>query len=187
MLVRSAQWPQDADRLLTLDTTFVTDRIYVPVQEGLSFRLVEQCVDPPLRKRYPFDPVDLDERQQWDYSIIAEENGVLAGFAAAQFMAWNRRVTVHHLYVMPAFRRQGVGKQLLDALDTYASSVNAHCLWVETQNVNAPAIAFYQRAGFEFCGLDTSLYDPENVGAEEIAVFFSRPVGLPLTTRGHKL
>jgi ribosomal protein S18 acetylase RimI-like enzyme len=187
LTLRSVQWEADMALLSGLDTSFETDRIYVPEREGLSFRLMEQCVSPPLRKRYPFDSTDVEERQGWDCAIIAEENGQLAGFAAAQFRAWNRRVIVHHLYVSPAFRRQGVGRKLLDAFDTYASSVNARCLWVETQNVNAPAIEFYQRAGFEFCGLDTSLYDPENVGTNEIAVFFARPVGLPLTTRECKL
>jgi ribosomal protein S18 acetylase RimI-like enzyme len=55
----------------------------------------------------------------------------------------------------------------------YARSVQAHCVWVETQNVNVPAISFYGRRGFRLCGLDTRLYDPAGAGAGETALFFA--------------
>jgi ribosomal protein S18 acetylase RimI-like enzyme len=47
---------------------------------------------------------------------------------------------------------------------------------VETQTTNVRAIRFYERAGFEWCGFDTSLYDPVEVAAGEVALFFSRPL-----------
>jgi hypothetical protein len=47
-------------------------------------------------------------------------------------------------------------------------------MWVETQNINIPAIQFYQRAGFRFCGLDEALYDPEEPGRHEVALFWVR-------------
>jgi ribosomal protein S18 acetylase RimI-like enzyme len=34
------------------------------------------------------------------------------------------------------------------------------CLWLETQNVNYPAVQFYRRMGFRLCGLDETLYRP---------------------------
>jgi ribosomal protein S18 acetylase RimI-like enzyme len=175
--LRSALWPQDERVLSALDTGFVTDRIYRLVSEGFSVRLVEEVVTPPLRKRYEFDPANLEERQNWDFTAIAEEEGQLAGFAAAQYVAWNRRVVLWHLYVMPSYRRRGVGRQLLDALDAFAQSVNARCLWLETQNINYPAIQFYRRSGFTLCGFDNTLYDPETLTQEEVAVFFAREVG----------
>ena len=57
---------------------------------------------------------------------------------------------------------------------TFARSAGARCLWVETQNVNYPAIQFYRQVGFQLCGLDESLYDPEGPGRNEIALFFAR-------------
>ena len=50
-------------------------------------------------------------------------------------------------------------------------------VWLETQNVNYPAIHFYRRCGFEFCGFDETLYDPTILAQEEVALFFARPVG----------
>lgn len=176
LTIRSAQWPQDGAALSSLDTEWVTSHIYRPVREEFSFRLIEEAVEPPLRKRYPFQPADPEERRNWDYTAVAEKDGSPAGFAAAQYLAWNRRVVLHHLYVAPAFRRQGVGSRLLFALDAFARSVEARHLWLETQNVNHPAIQFYRAAGFEFCGFDDSLYDAEPSNEEEIALFFARSV-----------
>ena len=176
LTIRSAQWPQDVAVLSGLDTSFTIERIYRPVREELSFRLVEESVNPPLHKQYAFQPADPAERQNWDYTAIAEEEGRLAGFMAAQYVSWNRRVVLWHLYVMPAYRRLGVGTQLLAALETYALSVEARCLWLETQNTNYPAIQFYRRSGFMFCGFDESLYDPETLANEEVALFFARPI-----------
>jgi ribosomal protein S18 acetylase RimI-like enzyme len=176
LTIRPAQWPQDEAALSALDTAFETDKIYRLVREELSFRLIEETVNPPLRKQYPFRPDDLNERRNWSYTAIAEEEGTLAGFTAAEYAAWNRRTIIWHLYVMPSYRGRGVGTRLLDALDAFAQSMGARCLWLETQNVNYPAVRFYQRAGFRCCGLDESLYDPTGPAKEEIALFFVRPV-----------
>ena len=170
--IRPAQWPQDIAALAALDTELTTGQIYRPVREELAFRLVEEDVDPPLHKRYPFEPADLEERRNWDFTAVAEVEGALAGFAAAQYVAWNRRVVLWHLYVAPAFRRQGVGSQLLAGVEAFARSVEARCVWLETQNVNVPAIRFYRRNGFQFCGFDDTLYDPATLNREESALFF---------------
>ena len=177
LTIRPAQWPQDIADLSALDTELVTATIYRPIvaPEDLTFRLIEERIDPPLRKRYALQPDSPEERRAWDYAVIAEEADVVAGFAAAQYVAWNRRVVLWHLYVAPPFRRQGVGARLLAAVDTFAHSVEARCIWLETQNINTPAIRFYQRLGFQLCGFDTTLYDPETLPETEIALFFARP------------
>ena len=176
LTIRAAHWPQDEAVLSALDTSFVTRLIYKPVRDEFSFALIQKTVDSPLRKRYELPFADPLERHSWDYTAIAEENGELAGFAAAQYAAWNRRAIIWHLYVVPAARQKGVGTKLLSTLDTYAGSVGARCLWLETQNVNYPAIQFYRRSGFQFCGFDESLYDPESSADQEVALFFVRPI-----------
>ncbi|HZO90717.1 MAG TPA: GNAT family N-acetyltransferase [Chthonomonadaceae bacterium] len=177
--IRLAQWPQDVAALSALDTSYITQRIYRPLREEWSFRLIEEDVSPPLRKQHDFRPADPDERRNWDYTAIAEAEGQLAGCAAAQYVAWNRRVVILNLYVAPAYRRLGVGTQLLAALDTFARSVGARWLWAETQNVNYPAIQFYRRSGFRFCGFDDTFYYPESLTDGEVALFFARPVSSP--------
>ncbi|MEO7717723.1 MAG: GNAT family N-acetyltransferase [Capsulimonas sp.] len=171
--VRSARWPGDLAAVAAMDRSFVTDRRYCVVRGDLSFHLALETVDPPLHKRYD---LDLSERQSWDCALVAEQGGGPIGFAAARYAEWNRRVIIDHLYVAPYARGAGVGRVLLSALDSFAHSRGARCLWLETQNVNYPAIQFYRRAGFTLCGFDDSLYDPPLLGPEETALFFSRAV-----------
>jgi ribosomal protein S18 acetylase RimI-like enzyme len=86
----------------------------------------------------------------------------------------------HHAPVRRAVEsRDGVGTALLAALDRRARAGGARCLWLETQNINYPAIQFYRRSGFRLCGLDDTLYDPEldpTTGPDEVALFFTRPL-----------
>ena len=113
-----------------------------------------------------------DELATSTEAIVALREGTLVGVAALEYVAWNRRGVVSHLYVDRATRQQGIGRRLLRELHARANALHARCLWVETQNVNAPAIRFYESCGFVFCGLDTSLYDPEDLGGET-ALFFA--------------
>lgn len=175
LALRTFRYPQDADALAKLDTSFTTERIYRPVYGALSFQLREEPVTPPLSKRYPLEVENPAERAVWDYAVIAEEAGETVGFVAAQYTEWNRRVILWHLYIAPSRRRKGVGARLLEAAEAYAHSVQARHLWLETQNTNYPAVQFYQRAGFAFCGFDSSLYDQSELEQEETALFFMRP------------
>jgi ribosomal protein S18 acetylase RimI-like enzyme len=95
------------------------------------------------------------------------------GLAAADYAYWNRRLVLWHLYVAPAVRGRGLGTTLLESVIGYARGVKARCVWLETQNVNVPAIRFYGQRGFRLCGLDTRLYDPAGPVAGETALFFA--------------
>jgi len=171
LTLRSVRWPEDLPALTTFDTAFTTDRVYRVIQTEGSFVLKEESANPPLRKVYPLTNV-AEELQKVDYRVVADLGGFIGGFAAAKYEAWNRRVVLWHLYVAPQHRGQGIGRTLLDAVMTFARSTAARCVWLETQNINYPAIQFYRRAGFRLCGLDASLYDPQGPSGEEIALFF---------------
>jgi GNAT superfamily N-acetyltransferase len=173
---RDARWPEDAAVLEALDTSFQTNRIYRVWREPMSFTLAEEVVDPPLRKDYDLRSLTPSEWESLHHAVVAETGGEPAGFAAVEFVPWNRRVIVRHLYVAPAHRRKGIGAELLGGAERFARSAGARCLWLETQNVNFPAIRFYLRSGFRLCGLDESLYDPATVGPDEVALFFMRPL-----------
>lgn len=178
LTLRPARWPEDCDSVAALDTGFRTDRIYTLERDALSVRLNETRLDRWLEKRYTIDPRDADERRSWHHAAIAEKNGTPVGFVAVEFSEWTRRAIVWHLYVASGWRRSGVGRMLLADAEAFARRAGARCLWVETQNVNYPAIRFYLRSGFRFCGCDESLYDPV-LYRGEIAVFFDRPVSDP--------
>jgi ribosomal protein S18 acetylase RimI-like enzyme len=103
----------------------------------------------------------------------------VAGFASMRFESWNKRSILRHLYVAPDHRRRGVGRALVEAISSLSDSVGSRCVWVETQNINYPAIQFYLRLGFQLCGLDTSLYDLSSKPTQEIGLFFARFANMP--------
>jgi len=173
MVIRATSWPADKEQLINFDASFSTEYIYRVLLNGLSVEILEEKLPTPLRKTYPLDAIESDLRDA-DFSIVAEINGVIAGFAIARHENWNRRVALTGLYVLPDSKRQGVGQALVEAVWDYTKTTRARCLWLETQNVNFPAIAFYTKLGFQFCGFDTTLYDDAQVNSNEIAFYFCR-------------
>ena len=173
--LRTLRWPDDREPLRALDTSFTTDRIYQVVATDLSFALRDTPIAPALRKDYRF--VDhVESLPTFDYVVVAEVDAVLAGMAALKVEEWNRRAVLWHLYVGSAYRRDGIGRALVDNVMQAAQERQARCLWLETQNVNYGAIQFYQRVGFRCCGLDMALYDSDEPTVAETALFFVRPL-----------
>jgi ribosomal protein S18 acetylase RimI-like enzyme len=166
--VRSARWPGDAPGIAAVDTSFSTDRVYhVERSDELGFRLREDQVAEPVTKTYPVDIGDGDD------VFVAIIDNTIVGYAQLTLGEWNRRAVIAHLYVAPPHRGRGAGRRLVDTLAEAARAAGARTLWLETQNVNYPAVSFYRRLGFRLCGLDETLYDPRECPGE-IALFFAR-------------
>jgi len=171
MSVRSADWSRDEAGIARIDTSFTTDRVYRFGREkggfGFAFPLLTRT---PLTKSYPLPSSD-----PGDGSFVAEDDGEIVGFAQVDAPGWNGRAVVRHLYVSAPHRGRGHGAALVDAVAEQTRAAGARCLWLETQNINYPAIQFYLARGFYLCGFDESFYDPvENPG--EFAFFFSLPL-----------
>jgi ribosomal protein S18 acetylase RimI-like enzyme len=165
--------PDDRASLLALDTSFTTDRVFHLEQTDYRIKLCEATAEPPMRKVYSLsNAVDLLPDHDWVQ--IAEHDHEVVGIASMTIEAWNRRAVLQHLYVTREARRIGVGNALVKAAMGAAQDLNARCVWVETQTINYGAVQFYRSMGFEWCGFDTSLYDPSDVGVDEVALFFSR-------------
>jgi len=157
---------------LSLDTSFTTDLVYRLEQRGQSFTLREDHVSPSVHKSYRLNDV-IDEFPSLDWVRVASNGDQIAGLVAIKFEQWNRRANLQHLYVAPNYRGLGIARSMIDSAVKEAQRLQARCLWVETQNVNHPAVRFYQHIGFRLCGFDTSLYDPKlNLRSDEVALFF---------------
>jgi ribosomal protein S18 acetylase RimI-like enzyme len=168
LVVRAARWPEDETRIMRVDTSFSCDRVYSVTAEGLGFRVRAKKVTPPIMKTYVVPRLRASDRL-----FVAEEGGEVVGFAEVEVASWNRRATITHLYVSSQHRGKGIGAALVEALAERARRGGARCLWLETQNINYPAVQFYRRIGFRLCGLDDTLYDPASL-PREVALFFVR-------------
>ena len=56
---------------------------------------------------------------------------------------------VLNLAVLPALRRQGIGRRLLEEVLTRGRTKGAHRCWLELRASNQCALAFYRSLGFE--------------------------------------
>ena len=157
MNVRDYQ-PADRAGIEALDTSFETSSIYDVVVTPQQIDLVLRLLPSPQLKRYPIADA-FAEWAQWDNGFVAEDGGVIVGFAAVAYEAWHARLVLWHLYVTPERRREGIGRALLERVEDHGHALGAKRVWLETSNINVPGIAAYARLGYTLCGLDTTLYD----------------------------
>jgi ribosomal-protein-alanine N-acetyltransferase len=77
---------------------------------------------------------------------VAREKGQLAGFAIMQYKDDEAHLLL--LAVDAAHRRKGVGRALMDWLETTALTAGTGCIYLEARASNAEARAFYGRLGY---------------------------------------
>lgn len=88
--------------------------------------------------------------------LVAEHEGAFAGHARAELLEEpaspykraSRMLHVHEMGVVPAHRRHGVGRALLEAVHAHAVALAAQGVSLDVYGFNAAARAFYARAGF---------------------------------------
>lgn len=88
-----------------------------------------------------------------------DAGGDVVGFLVARHLAgeWE----LENVIVAPAARRQGLGKQLLDALLLAARETAGGSVFLEVRESNAAARALYEKSGFEPIGRRRCYYtDP---------------------------
>ncbi|MFC7329537.1 GNAT family N-acetyltransferase [Marinactinospora rubrisoli] len=162
--------PADQAGIADLDDSFTTDTVLDVATGPDGFALREITLGRPMTKTFPPD------EDEWSPGVlvdVAVHGPTVCGFVAFQVSAWNRRLVIHEIAVAPLHRGRGIGAALMDRACEHGRMHGARTAWLETSNVNVPAVRAYQRMGFTLCGLDTSLY--RGTAAEgEIALFMSR-------------
>jgi ribosomal protein S18 acetylase RimI-like enzyme len=146
--------------------------------EAITITTTLEPLVAPYVKRWPYSDEDLRH-----YAALVAEEGLswgayagetLVGIALGEARAWNRTLWVWELHVAEAFRGRGIGRALVERLAGAGRERGLRVMVCETQNTNAPAIAFYRRVGFELDGIDLSYYSNEDVTQGEVAFFMKR-------------
>ena len=89
--------------------------------------------------------------------------GALAGYAG--LLVPGPEADVQTIGVAPAAQGRGVGTRLLRAVADRAARSGARSLLLEVRADNAPAIALYEREGFERISVRRRYYQPGDVDA----------------------
>lgn len=172
--IRPADLPADAQAIAAIDTAFRTSEIFDVEAQQDCIVLTRRNLAEPLEKRFLLEDLG-DPERPWDLAWVAEADGVVRGFAAAGFQAWNRRLVLWHLYVDELARGRGLARALVEAVEAEGRRLGARHIWLETSSLNIPGVEAYRRLGFSLSGVDLTLYD--GTPAEgETALFFSKPL-----------
>lgn len=138
--------------------------------------VVEEAAQP-----LPWSRRQLEEELTHDDAVVRgafaddAERLTLVGYAS-----W--RKNVHELWllnlaVLPAWRRRGVGRALLDEGEALAHERGASELWLEVRASNAGARLLYEAAGFVEAGQRLAYYRPlVDGGVREDAVLMRRTI-----------
>ncbi len=89
--------------------------------------------------------------------LVAESGDAVAGYLGAHHIL--DEVYIANLAVFPAYRRQGIGGVLLDALCCYAVAEGASLLTLEVRVSNQAAIRLYAGKGFQPQGIRPHFYE----------------------------
>ena len=81
---------------------------------------------------------------------VVEEDGVLVGTAAYHPVSrGDGAVEIRKMYLLPSVRGQGLGRFLLESLESTIVARGYRTIWVETASVLTEAISLYERMGYQ--------------------------------------
>jgi streptothricin acetyltransferase len=172
----------DIARLPEMDLNFEADA-HLAVEktvEGLNvtWRLVETPLDPPfVSVDYNMDEQDQAEiakrlKENDGLYLAAERNGRLVALLDLEREAWRDTGVIWNIVLDRAYRRQGLGTRLMERAIRWARRRGLRALMAETQTNNLPACRFYQKTGFQLCGVDDHFYSNDDIGLKEVALFW---------------
>ena len=171
MIVRPATLA-DMNNCLSLDHNVVTDHVWqLKVNEAesqVNVTFTTARLPRRMRVAYPRDVEQLVEDWQRDEGfMVAEVDGEVRGYVDIISRPWQGIGWVANLTVDRGYRRRGIGKTLMSYARQWAWEQGLPKVLVETTTKNYPAICFYQKLGFQFCGFNDYYYTNQ-----DIALFF---------------
>jgi ribosomal protein S18 acetylase RimI-like enzyme len=150
-------------------------RLYTPDDFASLYAIEEVCFQPPFRfgRRYMRKLIESPTAATW----IAEKDGRMAGFAIVE---WTQHVGGVNAYiptieVVPVWRGQGVGAELLRRIESSARGASALWIWLHVDAENAAAIRLYEANGYQNAGREEDFY---SLG--RAALIYGKPLGAEL-------
>ncbi len=173
MIVRPAVLA-DLNACLSLDHGCVTGHVWqMKVQEtesevSVAFHTVR--LPRQMRADYPrnLDQL-LEDWQRGEGFLVAEVDNEVRGYVDLLMEPWQRIGWVANMAVDRGYRRRGIGSRLMRHARQWAREQGLQMILAEATTKNFPALCFYQKLGFQFCGFNDHYY-----ANQDIALFFAR-------------
>ena len=89
-------------------------------------------------------------------NLILEDNDIPAGFALSRRIL--DELEIDMVAIIPGYRRQGLGRQLVDHLINLARSASVNQIFLEVAATNSTARALYRTVGFKQIDIRRNYY-----------------------------
>lgn len=114
--------------------------------------LEQECFSDPWSQQSVASELD-NPLSLW---LVWVEGSKVLGYVGSQTVM--DETDMMNVAVAPAARRQGIARKLIEALVQQLQERGSHCLSLEVRASNAPAIALYERLGFQEVGRRPNYY-----------------------------
>lgn len=146
-------------------------RLYRPADFTELYAIEEACFQPPLRfpRSYMHQVVTSSRTATW----VAEEECVLAGFAIVKRLREGAGLIayIETIEVAAAWRRQGIGAELLRHVERSELEAGAQSIWLHVDAENTSAIRLYEAHGYRFRGTEEHYY-----ARSRAALIYAKPL-----------
>ena len=92
----------------------------------------------------------------WSYWVVAIDGEQLVGYIGSQSSI--DETDIMNMAVHPDWRRRGIAEKLITCLIEELKKRGSHALMLEVRASNAPAIALYEKLGFQQVGRRKNYY-----------------------------
>jgi GNAT superfamily N-acetyltransferase len=116
----------------------------------MTLAQAEQWTDEDWRRRV----AEADERLTF---VEEDDDGNLVGMAVGLLVPAARVAHLVGMFVEPGKRRAGLGRGLVEAVESWARQVDATRIELEVNPDLVPAVRLYERCGFEWSGRSRAL------------------------------
>lgn len=113
-----------------------------------------------------------DELGKGIFLVAQDKNESVLGYVGCQTVLDEGYIT--NVAVAPCARRQGVARNLLDALAAQAKKCTLSFVTLEVRRSNAPAIALYEQAGYCVVGTRPHFYRQPTEDAILMTRYFTK-------------
>ena len=122
-----------------------------PDDAELALEAIRTIKRPALRPDFGVDDLANFLQRPSNVLIVASENGQPIGFLLAYLLDRVDRdrpmACLYEIDVLEARRRQGTGRQMIEALRSVCRQIDATKIWAVTNRSNAAAVGLYRNTG----------------------------------------
>jgi len=163
----------DFEACLAIDHHYRTRRVWqLNVTERDEVRQVRfQTIKLPKETAVSYPYSDEELVQRWcacEWFMVGEHNGRLQAYITAATEKLTPTAWIYDMVVAPEQRQQGHGSHMIALATNWARRQKAEQLMVALPMKNDPAMNFFRKSGFSFCG-----YNETSFRTKDISLFFS--------------